>query len=232
MTSLVINVVVEGPSERAFINSVVAPMLGSQGIYINASVVGRSGHKGGNIKFDRMFTDIRNYLKQQNTTLVTTMIDYFRLDPDWPGMAEISKREAGGEKVELATKLDILQTATTKKLKEKLPDVKHLEKRFIPYIQMHEFEALLFSSPSILANKIEITEEKLQSIIRKYETPEHINTNPEYAPSKLITRLCTNYSYKKRRHGLMISQEIGLSLIRQKCKLFNNWLNSFTEVKF
>ncbi len=94
MTSLVINVVVEGPSERVFINSVVAPMLGSQGIYINASVVGRSGHKGGNIKFDRMFTDIRNYLKQQNNTLVTTMIDYFRLDSDWPGMAEISKRRS------------------------------------------------------------------------------------------------------------------------------------------
>lgn len=229
MTSLVINVVVEGPSERVFINSVVAPMLGSQGIYINASVVGRSGNKGGNIKFDRMFTDIRNYLKQQNNTLVTTMIDYFRLDSDWPGIAEISKREASGEKVELATKLDILQIATTKKLKEQLPDIEHLEKRFIPYIQMHEFEALLFSSPRVLASKIGVPEKKLLSIISKYETPEHINTNPEYAPSKLIARLCTGHSYKKRSHGLIISEEIGLSLIRQKCTLFNNWLNSFTD---
>lgn len=228
MNSIVVNIVVEGPSERSFINAVVAPDLGTKGIYVNASVVGRSGHKGGNINFDRMFTDIRNYLAQQNNTLVSTMIDYFRLDPAWPGMSEIEKRENSGETLELETKLDILKQATLAKLQEKLPEIENLEQRFIPYVQMHEFEALLFSKPQVLAEQIGIEENKLTAAVKNYATPEHINTNPEKAPSKLIAKLGTN-NYKKRRHGLIVAEKIGLSSIREKCVLFNTWLNAFSR---
>lgn len=225
MSNVTVNIVVEGPSERNFLKSLVAPDLGAKGVFISPSVVGKPGHKGGNIKFDRVFTDIENYLKQRTDTVVTTMFDYFRLDSQWPGMSEIQRRLQNGEAVELADKALILQTATLEAVKAKLPTMPELENRFIPYFQMHEFEALLFSDGSILAERLNMDLDDVHDIIDSYETPEHINTDPLKAPSKQIESLAG--SYKKVRQSLPVAQAIGLSKMRQKCQLFNLWLTKF-----
>ncbi len=225
MNSVIVNIVVEGPSERNFIHSVVTPYLAEQGVYVAASVVGKAGHKGGNVKFERVLTDIKNYLKQRDDTFVSTMVDYFRLDTNWPGMDEIQSRLSSGETVPLDEKSRILQQATLKSVSSALPDIAKLEERFIPYIQMHEFEALLFSDANILAAQMKINLNDLQLVIDEYETPEHINTDPIKAPSKRIAQLAGYY--KKVRQSLPIAQQIGLTKMRQQCQLFNQWLNFF-----
>ena len=63
--------------------------------------------------------------------------------------------------------------------------------RFIPYVQMHEFEGLLFSDPDRLAvelGKQELAQE-FRDIRYNFETPEHIDDSPVSAPSKRIQKI-------------------------------------------
>ena len=60
-------------------------------------------------------------------------------------------------------------------IKDDIKDV-----RFIPYIQLHEFEALLFASNEGFNSFFdEIQKEKAQQIINSYDNPEDINTTPK-----------------------------------------------------
>ncbi|MCY4215396.1 MAG: DUF4276 family protein [Flavobacteriaceae bacterium] len=65
-------------------------------------------------------------------------------------------------------------------LKEKQRDTRN----FIPYIQLHEFEALLFFSnvgfEFMYHNRLTI--EDLNKIRNRYQNPEEINDNPNTAP--------------------------------------------------
>ena len=58
--------------------------------------------------------------------------------------------------------------------------------RFIPYIEMHEFEALLFSDADILAEKIGINVSQIREILEEYNSPEEINDDPAKAPAKRL----------------------------------------------
>ena len=71
-------VVVEGQTEIAFIrNLLVEPFL-NLGIYLYPSLLGKPGHKGGVISYQRAKSDIIRFLKQEHNTFCTTMFDYFR----------------------------------------------------------------------------------------------------------------------------------------------------------
>jgi uncharacterized protein DUF4276 len=75
------------------------------------------------------------------------------------------------------------------------------ENRFVPYFEMHEFEALLFSDADILAEKTEIDISKIRIIIKEYNL-EEINDDPAKAPAK-----------------------------RRQCLHFNNWLSKLEHLK-
>lgn len=97
--------------------------------------------------------------------------------------------------------------------------------QIIPYVQMYEFEGLLFSSPEIIGTYLgndlkQWAEETLQDF---EGNPEKINDSFETAPSK---RLEKSTSYKKTTDGPNIIQEIGLETVRQKCPGFDAWLSS------
>lgn len=73
-------------------------------------------------------------------------------------------------------------------IKDDIKDV-----RFIPYIQLHEFEALLFASNEGFNSFFdEIQKEKAQQIINSYDNPEDINTTPEGCTFQ------TDISYQRR----------------------------------
>ncbi|KPA11291.1 hypothetical protein MHK_008496, partial [Candidatus Magnetomorum sp. HK-1] len=102
------------------------------------------------------------------------------------------------------------------------------EKRFIPYIQLHEFETLLLSAPEIFfyafpkfSNQIG----RLQEMTKQYKTLEHINDKKETAPSKRIIKEIPEYADLKTTAGPLIAKQIGLKVMRKKCLHFNNWIN-------
>lgn len=63
MNSVNIYIVVEGQTEQTFVRDVLAPQIAYKGIYLHPALIGKPGHKGGDIRFDRAKIDICNFLK-------------------------------------------------------------------------------------------------------------------------------------------------------------------------
>jgi len=208
-------IICEGQTEQTFIREVLSPEIMHKGIFLYPILIGKPGYQGGNIKFDRAKVDIKGFLKQRLDTYVSTMFDYFRLEPNWPG------NEKTHGKLTATKKAKEIETATLAEI-EKLCTEHNVKKRFIPYIEMHEFEALLFSNTSILADKISVTKNKIDNILDECGEPEEINDGSDTSPSKRIIKL--NDSYRKIAMGKTISEAIGIQNIRGKCPHFDGWL--------
>lgn len=103
-----------------------------------------------------------------------------------------------------------------------------LDIRFIfPYVQLHEFEALLFSDVDkfecVLGGWNNNIRQKLTMVRNQFNTPEDINNHPTTAPSKRILNAFAQGYYNKMTHGSLIAEKIGLATIRQQCPGFNRW---------
>ncbi len=96
--------------------------------------------------------------------------------------------------------------------------------RFLPYVMMHEFEAMLFSDCEAFAQAIDRPDlaVSFQQIRDRFDTPEDINDSPTTAPSKRIEALLPGY--QKPLIGPAVATEIGLRVIRAECLHFAEWL--------
>ena len=57
MSKVDIYIVVEGQTEQTFVRDVLAPHMAHKGIYLHPALIGKPGHKGGDIRFDRRKSD-------------------------------------------------------------------------------------------------------------------------------------------------------------------------------
>jgi len=208
--------VVEGKTEQTFIRDVLAPALAEKGVFVSPRLVGKPGHKGGNVKYPRVRKDILALLKQEPELYCTTMFDFYALPSDWPGYEESRSQSypLNAERIEIAVAEDI----------KLILGSSFDSRRVIPYIQMHEFEALLFSDTTILSQTIQTIDRKddLQSLVRQCGSPEEIDDDPNHAPSKRILRIAPDY--QKVIQGAIVARRIGLTAIRQKCPRFHEWI--------
>ena len=96
--------------------------------------------------------------------------------------------------------------------------------RFVPYVMMHEFEAMLFSDCDAFARGIGSPHlaPRFQAIRDGFASPEEIDDSPVTAPSKRIATLVP--AYQKPTQGLLAIQQIGLATIRAQCPHFRAWL--------
>lgn len=159
----------------------------------------------GNVSVDRVSHELNKLL--YSFDVVTTLYDFYGF-----------KKMIGGE-----TKSS-LEARILKSVPEQLRD------NLIPYVQMYEFEGLLFSSPSAMANILQEKEIKAwaEDILDQFNgDPELINNSSETAPSKRLAKK----SYRKTTHGPNIMNEIGLDEVRKKCTGFNDWLNLLENLK-
>ena len=217
-----IHVICEGQTEEMFINEVLSEFFQPRNIYLLPSLIGRPGHKGGNFKFDRLFTDVRKRLLGDTTSFCTTFFDFYGLPEDFVGK-EDAKAQIG-----IANKANCSQDALIEQLQGKLGE--EPLRRFIPYVQMYEFEALLFSDPAGLARGIDRSdlETALQKVRDAFDTPEEINNSTTTAPSKRIGKLYS--SYEKPIHGSLSAIEVGLNTIRSECHRFDAWLSCLEKL--
>lgn len=215
-------VIVEGKTEELFVQRILAPALAMKGVYLYPTQVSKPGQKGGDVRFNRVEKDIRNHLRQRQDTLVATFLDYYGLK-DWPGMDRAAL--AGRPPEEIARRLS---SETISALKRKHPDLDF--RRFIPFIIIHEFEALLFSDADVLARYLGVSRDTVFEVIRRCGGPECINNNPSTAPSKRLEGWMERY--KKTVTGIVIAEEIGLDKIREKCPVFNSWVSELESREF
>jgi hypothetical protein len=97
--------------------------------------------------------------------------------------------------------------------------------RLTPYLQLHEFEALLFATPSHthewLGGPMELRQE-MQAIVAEKGSPEAVNDSPQTSPSHRIKAMFPRFD--KKLHGPEIIELAGLQTIRAQCPRFNAWL--------
>lgn len=212
-----VRIVVEGPTEESFVNKVLAPTLWPRQIYLTPILLGVPGHKGGRPNYDRVKKDVLLHLRQDTTAYCSTLLDYYGLGHGFPGtpVAGNLPNIARVVEIERAVKEDICAH-----IPEFRPDI-----RFLPYIQLHEYEGLLFSSPPVFATAIrqEQLARHFQQIRDSFPTPEDINDDPLTAPSKRI--LAAYPRYRKVLHGTVAAQSIGIAAMRQECPHFREWLD-------
>ena len=208
--------IVEGKTEQIFIEKVLAPYLALKNIFMTATQVSKPGQKGGDVKFSRTVKDIRNHLKQRPETYVCTFVDYYGIK-EWPGVDTLATNFSPAEIA------NCVNQASRAAVLEQHPDLQS-DRRYIPYFAVHEFEALLFSDSEVLARKLGIDVAKVQAVLDECGEPEAINNSPQTAPSKRLDNWCEG-KFKKTTAGIAIADEIGIPTLREKCLVFNAWLN-------
>lgn len=228
MSRLLIHV--EGETEENFVNEILAPYLYQHGFsLVGARLIGNArqrDQRGGIKPWHSVRKDIVNHLKADQMCVATTMVDYYGLPQNgsraWPGRQTAANRDfpLRAKEVEDALMEDIVQNM------EKNFD----RNRFIPYVAMHEYEALLFSDCSRFSSGIghKNLESEFQKIRNDFSTPEEIDDSPKTAPSKRIQALVPGY--QKPFLGTLAALEIGLPTMQAACPHFAAWLNRLEEV--
>lgn len=213
---------VEGPTEKIFISDILSPYLAEKNVFMTPIIISKPGQKGGDVRFDRVKNDIELHLKQRRNTYLTLFVDFYGIKGDWPGLKEAKQQTVPSSK---AAKIN----GATKKEVESLFENFEAERRFIPYIAMHEFEALLFSEPEKLVEFLHVPKPKIIKILAECGEPENINDSPETAPSKRLEVLSDRF--KKTSTGISIAKSIGIATIRKNCPIFNAWLVTLENLK-
>jgi hypothetical protein len=215
---------VEGETEETFVNELLAPHLYANGWEaVSARIVGNSRlreRRGGIRAWAAVREDIVRHFKEDPACFATTMVDYYALPQTgsraWPGRADAANlpQEQKAEYVEQQLLADVRRSLETS----------FQSHRFIPFVVIHEFEALLFSDCKAFAEGIGRPDvhEALQAIRNAFESPEEINDSPITAPSKRV--LGAVAGYQKPLHGNLAALEVGLERIRRECRHFGTWL--------
>ena len=217
--------VVEGQTEEEFVNSILSAHLGQFDISTDARCVETSRSwsrifRGGLMDYRRAKKDLVLWMKEDRNadSHFTTMFDLYALPGDFPEF-DIARRLTDPYR-----RVEALETAFAR-------DVDH--QRFVPYIQLHEFEALLLSDPSHFASRFLGRDREVQNLINlsaQLPSPELIDDRPDFAPSKRIISELPDYEGTKSSVGPLIAGKIGLALIRSKCPHFDAWISKLEQL--
>lgn len=224
-----LNLIVEGQTEETFVRDVLVEHLSAFEVYPFARRVetgrrpipgakrgGRRVFRGGMTTYQKARGDIIRWIKQEGSSAevyVTTMFDLYALPDDFPGFAKAEAMPTPQLRVraiEEAFRQDIGYP------------------RFLPHIQLHEFEALIFADPRKIAPFFERAESDsaIRQLVELVESipPEEIDDGEQTAPSKRIIKEIPEYEGAKSSAGPLIAQAIGLPEIRRKCPHFDGWV--------
>jgi len=209
-------ILVEGQTEERFVKDVLAPAFFGRQLFffptllVTKRVKDGPNFKGGVTNFAKFSNDAGRLLGSSGDALVTMLVDYYRLPPDFPGMGT---RPPNSTPLQRVTHVE-----------DAIAHHFNRPPNFLPFLALHEFEAWLFSSLTELPRVLTETrkQKEFEAIRASVASPEEINERPEFAPSKRIAKLFP--SYKKRLHGPTTAARIGLDQIRKECPHFNRWL--------
>lgn len=226
MTYIRLNLVVEGQSEEGFVKRILAPHLGKLGIFCSARRIETSRNKrkniiyrGGLLEYSHLKDDLLDWFKQDQKpeAYFSTMIDLYRLPPEFPGYQEACRYSDPFHKVAS------IENALGKALNHP---------KFIPYIQLHEFETLFFSDIGQLCKRYPMHAKAIDELIKcadSFTSPDLIDDGETTAPSKRIIEKIPEYQNEKAFAGLLIAEFIGLDTLR-KCLHFNQWLEKLEKL--
>ncbi|MBF0555891.1 MAG: DUF4276 family protein [Nitrospirae bacterium] len=221
MSFIRLHITVEGQTEERFVNKILAKYLDHSKMSVSASCITTMidkkrnvTHKGGlpNYKIAKdNITSLLKHNKKAQEFRLTTMFDLYALPNDFP---EYDKALQIKDKY---AKVKFLEEELAKNINDT---------KFIPYIQLHEFEAIILADPKHLDIAHPDYDKEIKKIIAMVAdgNPELINDNYDTIPSRRIIKEIPEYD--KAASGPIVAGEIGIAKIREKCKHFDNWLTT------
>lgn len=211
--------VVEGDTELDLLTKVVAPALLERGVYLlPMKVLIAGGGRGGGTSWTAYKRHVEQLIATHRSTDIrfTTMLDLYRIPKDTPGWLP---QGATNGAARANAMLGAIHASVA-------------SPRFIPYIQVHEVEALALAGlgefRTLLPDRI--VEDHFAEIERAAGTkePEHINDGPETAPSKRLMRGVRGYN--KRVDGVEVMLRTGLATLRERCPRFGAWVTTLESL--
>lgn len=214
--------IVEGETELEFVNNILIPYLYSKGAqcHIQGYPITMSGGGHGFNNIEHFRNTIYPVMRYNGEPIITTLIDYFRLNSETkiPGYTHCLTLQLTDDKISyLQGRLnDAVQSLGTYRF-------------FIPYIQKHEMETLLFAHPeegfSLESDKIK---NAVIAVANQYPNIEDINGTVEGSPSNRLTTIykADNKKYDKVIDGIDIAELTGIDTILKKCPRFKTWIDS------
>lgn len=204
----------EGQTEETFVQrSIVPHLLTLNVVAIPTLIVTKkptSGavSRGGITRYAQVRRDIVHLLRDSSAALVTTLIDYYGLPADFPGMSTLPDGSP-------YQKVAHLEQALTQDINNN---------RFLPYLIIHEFEAFLFAQPRVIMQTFAQrgSVERVFGDLSSFASPEEINDGQHSHPAARIQRHFRQY--RKPIHGPIIVEKIGLPAIRATCPHFDAWM--------
>ena len=200
-------IVAEGLTEFQFVVQLLKSHLeaaGKGGIDVQAPRL------GGYRTWTRSKKFLRTLLQSPDPEVrVTTMIDLFKIAGDIPGRSDLP---------------DATPLARVHQI-ERLIAEDVGDKRFFPYIQLHEFEALVLSDLAVLAeqrpNRRGPILDLKARLDKEFESPEHVNRvrPPSYWIKDVVPE------YQKPTDGINAVVGIGIPKLRERCVHFGQWLD-------
>lgn len=217
---------VEGETEQAFVRDVLAAHLVLHGTSAWAVLPGRRRDQGGVKKWEVARKDIVRTLTERR--YCTTMFDWYAMPADWPGRSASASlpRPRRAAHVEMQMQDDVVAAMGT-----------NFDPRFfVPYVQLHEFEALAFADVAVLAevlsSKTDVPiaklTEHLQAVLDECGDPEAIDDGYATCPSRRIAGVAPRY--RKTLDGPRIVERIGIGALRSRCPHFASWLDRLEAI--
>ncbi len=229
MSFIRLHITAEGRTEENFIKNTLCPHLGRFNISADVRLTLTSKnnrscreYRGGfrrSAAYETVKRDIQTWMREDRHANVrfSTMFDLYGLPNDFPG-----HEEAQGQ-TDPYGKVAILEKGLARGVEDH---------RFIPYIQLHEFETLIFANP----HKLDLEYLDHRGPVRRLaQMVEDVGGNPELiddgrstAPSKRIIKEIPEYD--KINVGPLIVEKIGLDVLRRGCSHFSEWLTKLESL--
>lgn len=215
-----LHVLAEGQTEETYTKSVLVPHLAHHRVWVDVRCVqtGRKGtrrFRGGITSYDKVRNDLRRWIAEDDNadSWFTTMLDLYRLPEDFPDFDEARRFT------------DPL--ARVRQLEEAFgTDIAY--RRFVPHLQLHEFEALIFARPEALRHAFPDADRAIGGLVAmaaEAQSPEHIDDGEDTAPSERIIAAIAEYEGRKASAGPSTVGHIGLDRLREACPHFGEWLS-------
>ena len=215
-------VLVEGQTEERIVNECLGPYLQASGLALTPTivktrrVVGGSPFKGGVSSHAQVQRDLGFLLHDTGASVITTLLDYYALPDDFPGMTH---RPPGSAHARVSHVEAAWAVAVG-------------DRRFVPHLALHELEAWVYADPSRLEPWMFDDDEaiiaEIAAVARAHETPEGINESPDTAPSKRLRNAFP--AYQKTLHGPVAISAIGIDRIRAVCPHFARWVAALEAI--
>lgn len=224
MSFIRLNITAEGQTEERFVKEALRPHLAAFQVSTNVRRVltsknKRKFYRGGLLNYSKAKKDIQTWLKEDNNRKArfSTMFDLYALPNDFPGFQEAQQFR------DPYTKVAFLERVMAEDIGDR---------RFIPYIQLHEFEALVLANPRNLELEYFDHEAALAELERQLarvdNNAELIDEGRETAPSKRIIKLIPEYD--KVSVGADIAAINGIDFLKGKCQHFKGWVTALENL--